>query len=163
MLFYFILILLYYRNNSEKSSAHKFENIAGIIKLPPNVNVNTTDTSLSLSLSGYLNKTISNTVSSIPHPTKQLFNPNNPNKPIVINKQQNARVNYTTPSTDTHHIKDQYPMNINSNTQQYSGAHFGTPPPAWYNPYTERYCNNIYVYMLNICYYFYLCMLNTYF
>lgn len=126
-----------YRNNSEKSSVHKFENVGGIIKLPPNVNVNSTD-SVPLSLSGYL-KTVSNTVSQSSHPAKQLFNPNNPNKPIVISKQQSARSGYTTTNTDTHRAKDQYPSNINSINTQHSGAHFGTPPPAWYDPYSERY------------------------
>lgn len=131
--------MCFFRNNSEKSSLHKFENVGGIIKLPPNVNVNATD-SMPLSLSGYL-KTVSNNVSQSLHPAKQLFNPNNPNKPIVISKQQNARAGYTTANTDTHHAKDQYPLNINStNTQLHSGAHFGTPPPAWYDPYSERYC-----------------------
>lgn len=131
--------LLLFRNNSEKSSLHKFENVGGIIKLPPNVNVSTNDSG-PLSLNGYL-KSVPSTASSSPHPSKQLFNPNNPNKPIVISpKQQNTRAGYTTTSTESHHVKDQYPININStNTQQYSGAHFGTPPPAWYDPYTDRY------------------------
>lgn len=92
-----------------------------------------------LSLSGYLNKTLTTTTSPSPFPAKQLFNPNNPNRPIVISKQKNARTSYTPPTIE-HHTKDHYPLNITStNTQQYSGAHFGNPPPAWYDPYTERY------------------------
>lgn len=120
---------------------HKSENIGGIIKLPPNVNVNSTDGVLSLN--GYLNKTATTTASPYPLPSKQLFNPNNPNKPIVISKQQNARGGYTS-NIEQNHAKDHYPINISStNIQQYSGAHFGNPPPAWYDPYTERYyyCN----------------------
>lgn len=138
--------ILFLRNNSEKSASQKFENVGGIIKLPPNVNVNTTD-NMSLSLSGYLNKTVTNSASQSPHPSKQLFNPNNPNKPIVISpKQQNVRAGYTPANTESHHSKDHYPININSiNTQQYSGAHFGNPPPAWYDPYSERYCNKIFI------------------
>lgn len=134
------MFILFLRHNSEKSTLLKSENVGGIIKLPPNVNVNTSDT-ISLSLSGYLNKTMTNTVSPSPYPSKQLFNPNNPNKPIVIStKQQNARVGYTPANMEPHHAKDHFLMTINSNnTQQYSGAHFGNPPPAWYDPYTERY------------------------
>jgi len=61
----------------------------------------------------------------------------------VISKQQNARGGYTS-NIEPNHVKDHYPINISStNIQQYSGAHFGNPPPAWYDPYTERYyyCN----------------------
>lgn len=130
---------MYRRHNSEKTGSQKSENIGGIIKLPPNVNVNTTD-KMSLSLSGYLNKTAMTTASPTLFPSKQLFNPNNPNKPIVIcPKQQNAR-GYIPTNIEQSHTKDHYPMNINlTNTQQYSGTHFGNPPPAWYDPYTERY------------------------
>lgn len=83
---------------------------------------------------------MANTASPSPYPSKQLFNPNNPNKPIVISpKQQNARVGYTPANIEPHHAKDHYSMTINStNTQQHSGAHFGNPPPAWYDPYTDR-------------------------
>lgn len=141
------MFILYYRNNSEKSVSHKPENIGGIIKLPPNVNVNSTD-SMPLSLSGYLNKTAVATVSPSPYPAKQLFNPNNPNKPIVISpKQKNSRAGYTPTNVESqHYSKDHYPINnINStSTQQYSGAHFGNPPPAWYDPYSERYSSNKY-------------------
>lgn len=138
---YYICIIIFFYRNSEKSIPHKTENIGGIIKLPPNVNVNSSDSSLPLCLSGYLNKTLTTTTSPSPFPAKQLFNPNNPNKPIVISKQKNSRVGYTpTPTIEPHHTKDHYPLNITStNTQQYSGAHFGNPPPAWYDPYTERY------------------------
>lgn len=143
---FFLFIFICHRNNSEKSIPHKTENVGGIIKLPPNVNVNATDSNISLSLSGYLNKTITTTSSPSPFPAKQLFNPNNPNKPIVISKQQNARAGYIPPTTEPHHTKDHFPMNITStNTQQHSSAHFGNPPPAWYDPYTERYQKNILV------------------
>lgn len=135
------IFVMNHRRNSEKSSqaSQKSENIGGIIKLPPNVNVNSTD---KLSLSGYLN-TVNTTVPLSSFPAKQLFNPNNPNKPIVISsKQQNARAGYTPANIESHHSKDHYPMNITStNTQQYSGAHFGNPPPPWYDPYSERYLN----------------------
>lgn len=103
------------------------------------MSVNSTN-NMSLSLSGYLNKTVT-TASPTQFPSKQLFNPNNPNKPIVISpKQQNTRGGYTPPNIEPQHAKDNYLMNINStNNPQYSGAHFGNPPPAWYDPYTERY------------------------
>lgn len=102
------------------------------------MNVNSTDGILSLS--GYLNKTASTTVSPSPFPSKQLFNPNNPNKPIVISsKQQNARGSYI-PNVEPSHAMDPYSINIGStNIQLNAGAHFGNPPPAWYDPYTERY------------------------
>lgn len=138
------MFILNCRHNSDKSASHKSENIGGIIKLPPNVNVNSTD-SMPLSLSGYLNKTAVATASPSPYPAKQLFNPNNPNKPIVISpKLKNARAGYTPTNVESHYAKDHHPMNnINStSTQQHSGAHFGNPPPAWYDPYTERYCFN---------------------
>lgn len=129
------------RHTSEKSTIQKSENVGGIIKLPPNVNVNVNDT-MQLSLNVYLNKTVTNTASPSPFPAKQLFNPNNPNKPIVISsKQQNTRGGgYPPINVETHHAKDHYPMNINSSNtqQQYTGAHFGNPTPAWYDPYTER-------------------------
>ncbi|VVC31928.1 DNA/RNA-binding domain, Est1-type,PIN domain,PIN domain-like,Tetratricopeptide-like helical [Cinara cedri] len=130
-----------HRNNSEKSILQpKSENIGGIIKLPPNVNVNA-DSVSSLSLSGYLKQS---TMTTAPHPcpAKQLFNPHNPKQPIVVStKQQIARAGYTPVNIEPYHTsKDLYPINvISSNTQQYSGAHFGNPPPAWYDPYTESY------------------------
>lgn len=119
----------------------KSENIGGIIKLPPNTNVNATDSVLPLSLSGYLKQSIMTSVLPFPCPAKQLFNPHNPNRPIVIStKQQIARAGYTTGNSEPYHTnKDHFPLNITpTNTQQYSGAHFGNPPPTWYNPYTER-------------------------
>lgn len=119
----------------------KSENIGGIIKLPSNVNVNAIDGMLPLSLSGYLKQSIVTTVSPSSCPAKQLFNPNNPNKPIVIShKPQIARAGYITANAEPYHTnKDHFPLNITpTNTQQYSGAHFGNPPPTWYNPYTER-------------------------
>lgn len=146
-----MFFFFYYRNNSEKSASRKSENIGGIIKLPPNVNVNSTD-SMSLSLSGYLNKTIVATASPSPIPAKQLFNPNNPNKPIMISsKQKNARAGYTPTNVESYYAKDHFPINnINStSTHQYSGAHFGNSPPAWYDPYSERYCINIYVFIIH--------------
>lgn len=137
------IFVLYHRNNNEKSALRKTENVGGIIKLPPNVNVNSTDGILSLS--GYLNKTATTTTSPFPFPSKQLFNPNNPNKPIVISpKLQNARGGGYMSNVEPSHAKDHYPINIGStNIQQYSSAHFGNSPPAWYDPYTERYycCN----------------------
>ncbi|XP_022172411.1 telomerase-binding protein EST1A-like isoform X2 [Myzus persicae] len=137
------------RNNSEKSAPHKSENIGGIIKLPPNVNVNSTD-SKSLSLSGYLKQTVTTTTNQSSYPAKQLFNPNNPNKPIVISpKQQNVRAGYPPANIEPHHAKEHFPMNINNaNAQQYSGAHYGSAPPAWYDPYTESYRASIYPVLL---------------
>jgi len=129
-----------YRNNSEKSAPHKTENVGGIIKLPPKVNVNSTD-SKSLSLCGYLKQIVTTTTTQSSYPAKQLFNPNNPNRPIVISpKQQNVRAGYPPANLESHHAKEHFPMNINNtNAQQYSGAHYGSAPPAWYDPYTERY------------------------
>lgn len=104
------------------------------------MNVNSTD-SKSLSLSGYLKQTVTTTTTQSSYPAKQLFNPNNPNKPIVISsKQQNVRAGYPPANIEPHHAKEHFPMNINNtNAQQYSGAHYGSAPPAWYDPYTERY------------------------
>lgn len=137
------IFVFYHRNNSEKSAPHKTENIGGIIKLPPNVNVNASNASdnKSLSLNGYLNKTVTATTSQSSYPAKQLFNPNNPNKPIVISpKQQNARAGYPPANIEPYHAKEHFSMNINTtNAQQYSGSHYGSAPPAWYDPYTERY------------------------
>lgn len=141
-----------YRHNSEKSvpQDQKSENIGGIIKLPPNVNVNATD-SKSLSLSGYLNKTVTTTTSQSSYPSKQLFNPNNPNKPIVISsKQLNVRAGYPPTNIEPPHAKEHFSMNVNTtNTQQYSGAHYGSAPPTWYDPYTERYCCKICLFKTN--------------
>lgn len=105
------------------------------------MNVNSTD-SKSLSLSGYLKQTVTTTTTQSSYPAKQLFNPNNPNKPIVISpKQQNVRAGYPPANIEPHHAKEHFPMNINNaNAQQYSGAHYGSAPPTWYDPYTERYC-----------------------
>lgn len=130
-----------YRNNSEKSTSQpKSENIGGIIKLPPNVNVNS-DSMSSLSLSGYLKQSTMTSAAPSPCPAKQLFNPYNPKQPIVVStKQQIARAGYTPVNIEPYHTsKDLYPINvIPTNTQQYSGAHFGNSPPAWYDPYSER-------------------------
>lgn len=106
------------------------------------MNVNAADSVSSLSLSGYLKQSMMTTVSPSPCPAKQLFNPNNPNKPIVISpKQQIARAGYSPANIEPYNTnKDHYPINVTpTNTQQYSGAHFGNSPPAWYDPYMERY------------------------
>ncbi|XP_050536614.1 telomerase-binding protein EST1A-like isoform X2 [Daktulosphaira vitifoliae] len=127
------------RHNSEKSASQKRENVAGIIKLPPNVS--TADPG-HLSLNGYLNnKSLSTSTPQSPCPAKQLFNPNNPNKPIVIaSKQQNTRVGYVPPAVDQHTTKDHYVGAMSTApVQHFSGAHFGNPPPSWYDPYTESY------------------------